>query len=343
MIEHATFDLLKRIKYLTKHSCLFVIPICLWLILTLYINNNLHYYPDSNSNDNIDTITISTIIPRIKLHNAANKDSFIPVLGLGCALTYNNAYSSAQKWLQLGGRHFDESYCYATRLDLIKSVLNYTKNYTFIPRSHLFIVSKVGGCCGDNLGYNEVIDWFNKILNTWQTTYIDVILLHWPSYSYDLAINPSENFKQKSHDPSCLPSHYSNYNATKCRLKSWKALIELYLNGSIKAIGVSNFGKKHLNDIINYKYNGKHYLPAMNQIQFHGYKHEYNLLTFCKQYNIQVSSWSPLGAPDIQNFKWVGNTPILIKHPIALNIGKKYNKTPSQVWLRWQLQFDNIP
>eukprot|EP01084_Bolivina_argentea_P257464 433774_1 len=289
---------------------------------------------------------ISVTIPTIKLNNSASPESIIPVIGLGTAFNGNGSeqykigYSAAQKWLQLGGRYFDEAHCYPSRHGVADGVLNYTNNYTTIARSELFIVSKVGGCSGDNLGYNEVMNWFNDIMTLWRTTYMDVILLHWPAYQ----MHPN----QKSNDISCIAyengTYGPQYNATQCRLDSWKALIELYLNGSIKAIGVSNFEAKHLNDLFNYKYkNGKYYLPAMNQIQFHGYRHEYNLINFCKQNNIQPNSWSPLGAPDVQASLWNGTTPVLTQHPIAINIAKKYNKSTAQIWLRWQRQWDSIP
>ena len=291
---------------------------------------------------------ISTTIPRIKLHNTANADSFIPSIGLGTAWNndsnvYQTGFDSATKWLSIGGRLFDSAHCYPARNGIADGVLNYTNNYKSISRSEIFITSKVGGCAGNNLGYNEVKNWFNNILLIWNTSYIDLILLHWPSYDYFPG-----NYNQQTNDESCMVYYNGTfgpyYNATQCRLKSWKALIELYLNGKIKAIGVSNFEEKHLNDIFNYKYDdNKYYLPALNQMQFHGYRHEYDSLDFCKKYNIQYNSWATLGAPDVQQNVWNGSTPVLTQHPIAIDIGKKYNKSAAQIWLRWQRQLDVIP
>eukprot|EP01084_Bolivina_argentea_P152555 266108_1 len=292
-------------------------------------------------------------IPCIQLENSASDDSCIPSVGLGTVWAildqdpqtqYKIGFSSSTKWLSVGGRYFDDAHCYGSHKGIASGVLNYTENWTKIKRSEIFLVSKVGGCAGDNLGYNEVIDWTRNILATWNTTYIDLLLLHWS------AMNFNPGYPQQSTDPSCAAysngTYGSRYNATICRWNSWRAMIELYIHGPVKAIGVSNFEQKHLNDLINYKYppNGNIYIPSLNQMQFHGYWHEWNLLQFCKQYNIQYNSWASSGAPDVQANVWnTSETPVLTMHTIAVNIGKKYKKSAQQVWLRWQIQLNVIP
>eukprot|EP01084_Bolivina_argentea_P077678 140934_1 len=294
---------------------------------------------------------VESAIPTIKLQNSASVDSFIPQVGLGCVWAevhsdknqYEVGYESATKWLLNGGTYFDSAHCYPERFGVAAGVLNYTQNWTKIPRSDIFLVSKVGGCSGNNLGYNEVMDWTKDILTLWNTTYIDALFLHWSAYDHYIAFAD-----QLSSDPTCQAFYEYNgpqYNATLCRQHSWRAMIDLYKNKTAKAIAVSNYEIKHLNDLFNYKYpnDGKVYLPSMNQIQFHGYHHEYDLLNFCTKNNIQFNSWSPLGAPDVQANTWTGNTPVLTQHPIAINIGKKYNKSAAQVWLRWNIQLNIIP
>ena len=183
------------------------------------------------------------------------------------------------------------------------------------------------------MGYKEAIEQVNNELKLWNTTYMDMILIHW-------CTDNNQNAQQLSSDPTCH-RYTSTYNATLCRQHTWRGLIELFNNKTVKAIGVSNFEVKHINDLINYKYDdGKSYLPAVNQMQFHGYWHEYELLQFCNDNNILYNSWSTLGAPDVQQTKWTGNTPVLTKHPLAMQIGKKYNKSAAQVWLRRQHQLN---
>eukprot|EP00486_Rosalina_sp_Unknown_P001250 CAMPEP_0201565690 /NCGR_PEP_ID=MMETSP0190_2-20130828/4996_1 /ASSEMBLY_ACC=CAM_ASM_000263 /TAXON_ID=37353 /ORGANISM="Rosalina sp." /LENGTH=171 /DNA_ID=CAMNT_0047983479 /DNA_START=565 /DNA_END=1081 /DNA_ORIENTATION=+ len=101
-----------------------------------------------------------------------------------------------------------------------------------------------------------------------------------------------------------------------------------------KAIGVSNFEKSDLEDII--ELGGL--IPAVNQLEFHGYWHEYDLIEFCQSMNITVNSYAPLGTPDVSQGAWIGSTPILTQHPVAIDKGNKFNKSPSQIWLRWIIQ-----
>ena len=71
--------------------------------------------------------------------------------------------------------------------------------------------------------------------------------------------------------------------------------------------------------------------------------HEYELLEYCTQHKIAFNSWATLGAPDVQKAVWNGSTPVLSEHPVAKDIGDKYNKSAVQVWLRWQRQLEVIP
>ena len=218
----------------------------------------------------------------LKLQNSASEDSFLPWVGLGGAIPvpadqqFERGFSAATKWLSVGGRYFDEAHCYPSREGEAAAVLNYTQNWTKIKRKEIFLVSKVGGCSGNNLGENEVIEWAMDILKLWNTTYIDVLLLHWSAFD-----GYANYAQQDSKDPNCYAfinqttnnvQYGEYYNASLCRQHSWKGLIQLFLNGSAKAIGVSNFEEKHLNDLFDYKYegDGKVYLPAINQMQFHG-------------------------------------------------------------------------
>eukprot|EP01084_Bolivina_argentea_P279485 477818_1 len=180
--------------------------------------------------------TAHASVPKVKLQNAASNDSYIPWVGLGCAIPGNDqfdkGFNSSTKWLSIGGIYFDEAYCYPSRQGVATGVLNYTNNYTkYYKRSDLFIVSKVGGCSGDKMGYKEVMEQVNNELSLWKTTYMDMVLIHWCS---------DNNGDSTSSDPTCDPNKQT-FNATICRQNTWKALIELYLNGTIKAIGTSNF------------------------------------------------------------------------------------------------------
>eukprot|EP01083_Nonionella_stella_P209729 759969_1 len=126
----------------------------------------------------------------------------------------------------------------------------------------------------------------------------------------------------------------STYDPSKCRQSVWRAMIDIFEKGKARAIGVSNFEVKHLQDCIAVD-NGK-YLPAINQIEFHGYWHEFDLVNWCQSRGITINGYAPVGTPDVMIGNWTDPTPLLINHPVAMNIGNKYKKTAAQVWLRWQ-------
>lgn len=105
-------------------------------------------------------------------------------------------------------------------------------------------------------------------------------------------------------------------------LKSWKAMEELYERGHIKAIGVSNFKVHHLE----YLLTTAKVVPAVNQIELHPRHIQTDIVEFCRKHQIQVVAWSPLQKGAV------------VKVPVIKNLAKKYQKTPAQVVLRWNLQ-----
>ena len=109
----------------------------------------------------------------------------------------------------------------------------------------------------------------------------------------------------------------------------------------MKAIGVSNFFVRHLVDTF---YDGVidederleiKYYPAVNQIEFNGYWHPHDVVQYCQDRDILVNGYSSLGAPDYTIGAW---KILLIDHPIVEDIAEKYNKSISQIWLRWSFE-----
>lgn len=105
--------------------------------------------------------------------------------------------------------------------------------------------------------------------------------------------------------------------------ETYKALEKLYKDGFVRAIGVSNFQIHHLEDI----FADCEIKPMVNQVEFHPRLTQKELLAFCKQHQIQLEAWSPLMR---------GGE--LLNEPTLVDIAQKYNKTPAQVILRWDLQ-----
>lgn len=155
-----------------------------------------------------------------------------------------------------------------------------------LPREKIWITSKVWY---DNLSYIGVKKACEESLKELNTNYLDLYLIHFPNKN----IRMSETFN---------------------------ALNELKATGKIKNIGVSNFTISHLNQAL-----GLGAKIYTNQVEFHPYCYQKELLDFCKEKNIILTAHTPLARGKV------------FKDQTLINIGMKYNKNPGQIALRWLL------
>ncbi len=155
-----------------------------------------------------------------------------------------------------------------------------------IPRDQLFVTSKVWN--GDQ-GYDATLKAFEVSLHKLGLDYLDLYLIHWP-----------------------VKAHY---------LDTWRALLRLYEEKRVRAIGVSNFHIHHLKNILELS----DVIPAVDQVELHPLLNQKELRDFCRENTIQIEAWSPI---------MKGNLDL----PLLLELSKKYGKTPAQVVLRWHVQ-----
>ncbi len=107
---------------------------------------------------------------------------------------------------------------------------------------------------------------------------------------------------------------------------AWETLIELYDKGFVRAIGICNTNIKYLKMIEHENY----MLPLINQLEYNPYITQLELVDYCKQKSIQVEAWGPLARGEVLDNKKI------------IAISQKYEKTPAQIVLRWELQNDLI-
>lgn len=157
-----------------------------------------------------------------------------------------------------------------------------------IKREELFVTSKLWV---DDSGYENAKKAFETSLNKLGLDYLDLYLIH----------RPRGDVKG-----------------------SWKAMEELYKEGKIRAIGVSNFEPGQLNDLIA----NNTVRPAVNQIETHAFFQQPKACKFLKQNEVQMEAWSPFAE---------GRNGLFTNETLAA-IGKKHNKTNAQVSLRWHYQ-----
>lgn len=157
-----------------------------------------------------------------------------------------------------------------------------------IPRKDLFITTKLWVQDAD---YESAKKAFETSLNKLGLEYLDLYLIHQPFHDY--------------------------YGA-------WRAMEELYKEGRIRAIGVSNFYPDRLVDLcVNAEI-----IPAVNQVECHPFFQQKDALKVMKEYGVQPEAWGPF-AEGKNNF---------FQNPILAEIAAKYGKSVAQVALRWNVQ-----
>ena len=260
--------------------------------------------------------------PSVTLMNAARPGTKMPVAGIGTwsyvhqtgtgtpGEVWNDtvAEKAVKEWLALGGRRIDGSLGYEDQVGVGNAV-----KASGVPRKEIFMVSKVSLA-----GYNETFTEMNQILSDLQMDYVDLLLIHFPGVW------------GTSTDPACQPELASWKN---CRQSVWKAMEVLYKDGKALAIGVSNFEKNHLEDIIMMKST----VPSVNQVEYHPYWHEDDLLQYCISQNITFNSYSSVGCPDWAptQHHWNGT---ILELPVIQSIAKAHQRTAAQVIQKWQWQ-----
>jgi diketogulonate reductase-like aldo/keto reductase len=111
-------------------------------------------------------------------------------------------------------------------------------------------------------------------------------------------------------------------------VEAWQAILEAKKRGLVRVVGVCNFLPEHLERL--QAETGE--LPEVNQIELHPYFNQSELREYHQKNGILTESWSPLGRDSD-----------LLGHPKIIEIAKKYEKTPSQIVLRWHIQLGAIP
>ena len=217
-----------------------------------------------------------------------NNTTHIPELGLGVFQISNEETAEVVKNGIINGyRLIDTAQIYGNEEGTGQGIKAGLKD-TNLTREDLFITSKLWG---SNLSYEETIQSFETSLEKLGLDYLDLYLIHWPGTDYGFEA-------------------------------SWKAMEDLYKDGRIKAIGVSNFQKHHLERLFTYAQT----IPAVNQIELHPKLAQKELRHFLEAHDIKVQAWSPLMQGQ------------LLDNETIKTIAQKYNKSTAQIILRWHLE-----
>jgi methylglyoxal/glyoxal reductase len=159
-----------------------------------------------------------------------------------------------------------------------------------IAREEIFLTTK---CWNDDQGYQKTLDAFEQSCQRLQTKYIDLYLIHWPK---------------------------------PLNSETWKAFEELYQQGRIKAIGVSNFHQHHFEELMK----TAKIKPMVNQIEYTPRLTQQPLKTFLEAEGVAMESWSPLMRGKVSDIE------------LLQILAEKYKKTIAQIVIRWNIDTDVI-
>ncbi len=224
----------------------------------------------------------------------------IPVIGFGTWQIPEGkvAYEATSYALKVGYRHIDTAAAYGNETSVGQAIRD-----SGLKREEVFITSKLKA---ELKGYQTALDEFAKTIARLGVDYLDLYLIHAPK-------------------PWSVNSSGVEYNDQN--IESWKAFIELYKQGKIRAIGVSNFRPEHLKPLIE----ATGFAPHANQIFLNPGDAQKATVDFSQPYGILTEAYSPLA------------TGRLFQVEKLQEMAKKYSVTLAQLAIRWSLQRGFLP
>lgn len=221
----------------------------------------------------------------------------IPCIGFGTWQTPDGdtCVAAVKEALAVGYRHIDTAAIYRNEVSVGKAIKE-----SGVPRNEIFLTTKLWNT---EHGYETTKAAFNESLKRLDTDYFDLYLIHWPN-------------------PKIFRDCWAEKNA-----ETWRAFEELYAEGKIRAIGISNFMVRHMEPLME----SVKVMPAVNQIRLCPGETQDEVVKYCCERNMLLQAYSPLGTGKIFDV------------PEVQELAKKYNKSIAQICVRWSLQMGFLP
>jgi diketogulonate reductase-like aldo/keto reductase len=221
----------------------------------------------------------------------------MPCVGFG---TFNmgdggTVAAAVQAAVEAGYRHIDAAARYGNEIDVGRGLRE-----SGVAREEIFVTSKLHN---DSHGYEKTHAAFKKTLADLELAYLDLYLIHWPN-------------------PAAFRDDWQAANAG-----SWKAFEELYADGKIRALGVSNFRAHHLDALAQ----SAHVAPAVNQIRVCPGEYRPELIEDCVRRGLHVAAYSPLARG------------AAFGRDALQRAAAAHGKSPAQICIRWCLQHGCAP
>ena len=228
-----------------------------------------------------------------------NNGVSIPVLGFGTwkAEIGEVAYQAVLEALKAGYRHIDTAAIYKNEESVGRAIRD-----SGIPRQEIFVTTKLWNTIHS---YDETRHAFEESMEKLGLDYLDLYLIHWP--------NPK---------PLRENDEWKTRNA-----EVWRAMEDLYKEGKIRAIGVSNFLPHHLDALLE----TARVIPAVNQVRLAPGVYQEEVVDYCREKGILLEAWGPFGQGELFEKKEVQE------------IAAKHGKSVAQIALAWSLAEGFLP
>ncbi|HGQ5300744.1 TPA: aldo/keto reductase [Streptococcus pneumoniae] len=223
----------------------------------------------------------------------------IPVLGFGTFKTKDGeeAYHAVLEALKAGYRHIDTAAIYQNEESVGQAIKD-----SGVPREEMFVTTKLWN---SQQTYEQTRQALEKSIEKLGLDYLDLYLIHWPN-----------------------PKPLRENDAWKTRnAEVWRAMEDLYQEGKIRAIGVSNFLPHHLDALLE----TATIVPAVNQVRLAPGVYQDQVVAYCREKGILLEAWGPFGQGELFDSKQV--------QEIAANHGKSI----AQIALAWSLAEGFLP
>ena len=241
----------------------------------------------------------------------------MPSLGLGTWLSEpGEVYNAVKTAIKEGYRHIDCASIYGNEKEVGRALNECFADGT-VKRDEMWLTSKLW--CNAH-SKEDVLPAIKQSLKDLQLEYLDLYLIHWP-----VALKKDSMFPQSIKDLVSL----NEIPLTE----TWEGMEDAKNEGLTRHIGVSNFGKKNLNDLLS---NSK-IKPEMNQVECHPYFQQEDLFAFCKQHKIHITAYSPLGSFGRPVIFKAANEPRLLDDAAITKIASSNDVTAAQVLISWAL------
>ena len=236
---------------------------------------------------------MKAVIDDLLLNNGVT----LPAIGLGVFQSPPEETAAAvAAALETGYRHIDTAAAYLNERQVGEGIRR-----SGVDRSEVFIETKVWV---SDYGYDKTVHAFEKASRKLGVDQLDLLILHQPA-----------------------PDRFDS------TVEAYKALEKLLAGGKVRAIGVSNFMRRHLTELMA----RTEVVPAVNQVELHPYFAQPDVQTADAEHGILTQAWSPIGG--ITFYPGYGeDRKNVMEDPTIGAIAAEHGKTPAQVMLRWHLQ-----